>query len=133
MTRDLRVGDFSFTVELRGALPECTAFEGRWYPLASALSSAWGTDGGLLADLLERRCGYDKDGVGFNYDGDDPDEAPDGKVRVHFLDDRLVLDQAFFEQAAVEFGLAGLDLLRAAGLPASASVVKRLIVLRSRI
>lgn len=127
-------GEFSFTVELRAGRPECVPADARWLPLAAALSAAWGTDGGLLADLLERRCGYDKEGaVGFNYAGDGPDEAPDGKVRVHFLDDRLTLEQGFFEEAARAFALSALEALEAAGLPASEAVKKRLIALRARI
>lgn len=133
MKIDVSVDDCAMSVELRDGRPHCAAADKRWFPLTSVLSSAWGTDGGFLADLLERRCGFDKDGVGFSYDGDGPDEAPDGKVRVHFLDDRLVLEQAFFEKAAVEFGLAALSLLRAVELPASEAVEKRLIALRARI
>lgn len=133
MKLDVSVDDCSMSVELRDGRPHCAAADKRWHPLASALSSAWGTDGGFLADLLERRCGFDKDGVGFSYDGDGPDEAPDGKVRVHFLDDRLVLERAFFEKVAVEFGLVALSLLRAVERPSSEAVQRRLIALRARI
>ena len=133
MERDIRVGDFAFTIELRGSRPNCIAAEDRWFALAIALTSAWGPDGGFLADLLEKRCGYDKEGaVGFSYDGDGPDEAPDGKVRAYFMKDRLLLEQAFFEAAAVEFGLAALASLRQASLTASDSVEKRLLALRAR-
>ncbi|MDD5301798.1 MAG: hypothetical protein PHS14_01710 [Elusimicrobia bacterium] len=130
----IRAGGFAFTLELRGECLNCVAAEDRWFPLAAALTSAWGADGGLLAGLLEERCGYDKEGaVGFSYAGDGPDEAPDGKVRVHFMDDRLVLERAFFEAAAVEFGLAALAWRRRASLPASADVEKRLRAVRERI
>lgn len=133
MTTDKRVGDFAFRVELRGERPVCVALDDRWFPLATALSSAWGADGGLLAELLERRAGCSKEGaVGFHYSGDGPDEAPDGKVRVFFMDDRRVYEQAFFEAAAVEFGLAALALLRESSLPASAAVEKRLAAVRGR-
>lgn len=127
MTSGSSAGEFSFTVELRAGRPECVAGGARWLPLAAALSAAWGTDGGLLADLLERRCGYDKEGaVGFNYAGDGPDEAPDGKVRVHYLDDRLTLEQGFFEEAARAFALAAMGLLKKAGSPVPAEIEARL-------
>lgn len=134
MERDYRVGDFIFTVELRGARPNCIAPDDRWFALATALTSAWGPDGGMLVELLEKRCGYDKEGaVGFSYDGDGPDEAPDGKVRVFFMKEREVFEQSFFETAAVEFGLAALASLRKASLPASEDVEKRLRAVRARI
>lgn len=99
-----RVGDFSFTVELRDGIPYCVAAEDRWFGLAAALTAAWGEDGRLLESLIAERAAFNKEGaVGFSYAGDSPDEAPDGKVRVFYMDDLRVVDQAFFEAAAAEF------------------------------
>ena len=131
MTPDKRVGDFSFSVELRGERPVCVAAGDRWFPLATALSSAWGLDGSLLAGLLERRAGWSQEGaVGFHYSGDGPDEAPDGKVRVIFMEERLACDQAFFEEAAIAFALAAIELMQEAGRPVADGLDARFRALR---
>lgn len=133
MEPDRRVGDFAFAIELRDGRPNCVPAEDRDFALATALTSAWGEDGTELADMLEQRCGYDREGaVGFTYDGDGPDEAPDGKVRVYFMKEVRIFEQAFFEAAAVGFGLAALAALRRAARPASEAVEKRLRALRAR-
>jgi len=146
MQKHCTVGDFSFTVELRYVIdaetgqrtnhppsPTCTADEDRYYAFAHALNTAWGgigSDGSLLVHLLEGRIGHNSQAGGFSYDGDTPDESPDGKVRVYFMDDMLVLDQYFFESAAIEFGLAALDRLRQASQPVSDDAEQRLLALR---
>lgn len=133
MTTPTRVGEFTFTVELRGGRPVCVAAGDRWFPLATALSSAWGEDGGLLAGLLEGRAAWSKEGaVGFHYAGDGPDEAPDGKVRVFFMQDRLVYERAFFEEAAIAFALAAMELMKEAGRPVPDGVDARFRALRAR-
>lgn len=88
-----------------------------------------------MLDSAIDRYGIDREGVtGFIYAEDaDEGEVPPGKVHVYFMDENLVLDRPFFDAAVVEYGLAALAALRAAGRHADEETMSRLKALQARV
>jgi hypothetical protein len=130
---ELKVGEFAFTVELDGGRPRCEPADGKFFPLSTALSTCWAYSEERFVQILEERsgCGYEEQ-VGFDYAEDSPGEVPEGKVRVYFVDERLILDRAFFEEAACVFALAAIDLLKESGRPVAEGLEARLRAVRAR-
>lgn len=131
---ELKVGEFTFTVELDGGRPRCETADGKFFPLSTALSTCWAYSDERFVQILEERsgCGYEEQ-VGFDYAEDSPGEVPEGKVRVYFAEEILMLDRAFFEEAACAFGLAAIELMKQAGRPAAEDLEERLRAVRERI
>lgn len=113
-TLERHVGDFAFTVALQNKdRPYCAAHDKRWEVLAGVFSAVALDE---LAYLVCERWGIGKEDLGFGYGPED--ELPDGKVEIYRRGDKEWLDRPFFEEAAAEYGLAALELLASAGLPA---------------
>jgi len=128
-----RVGDFVFEVKLDDVGVRCNAASWNFHPLGNALLFWWHKDPEKFTTVLENRSRCKNRGCAVTYAEAGRGKVPAGKVLVVYGDLPLLLDRAFFEEAAWTFALAAIELLKAAGRPVPAGLEARLRAVRARI
>jgi hypothetical protein len=127
-----RVGDFVFKVTVTDLGASCSAAERRYDPLAIAFSFWWHQDADKFTIVLEHRSRCKKRGCAVTYAEAGRGKVPEGKVLVAAAGMELLLDRAFFEQAATTFASTAIELTKEGGRPVAEGLEDRLRAVRAR-